>query len=240
MKAMSPKTKRITKIVVDVIFWLFFAFALCTTILAFSAQSSPTGYPEVGNKIMLTVQSDSMSGEDGFNEGDLIFINSFDTEEENADARKESISKLQIGDVITFRRDLNNDGVVELNTHRIISIETLVDGQYVFRTQGDNKDLPDTYSIYECDILGKWNGKRLAGAGAVIDFLKPPHFGFFALIILPLTGFFAYEVIILVIYVRKIKNKDKRVITEADEELIKQKAIEEFLKKQEAEKNNQK
>lgn len=235
MKTMSPKAKKTTKIVVDVIFWIFFVFSLALTILAFTAQSSPTGVPTIGDTAMLTVESDSMEGEDGFYKGDLIFVEVFPDEEEDKNGRTEKMAELQVGDVITFRKDLDGDGIVDLNTHRIIS--TRMNGEsYVFSTKGDNEEYQDLYEIYDSDIVGIWTGKRMAGFGSFINFLQPPQVGFFVCIILPLAGFLTYEVIVLVLTVKKMKGKDKKTITKEEEELIKQKAIEEFLKKQEAEK----
>lgn len=235
MKAMSPKAKKVTKIVVDVVFWIFFVFALAFTVLAFTAQSSPTGYPTIGGKSFLTVQSTSMESEKGFYKGDLIVIETFKTESEDKTARTESISKLNVGDVITFKKDLNGDGVVELNTHRIIEkLQTTT--HYYFHTKGDANPSQDAYDIFDSDILGKWTGKRIAGLGSFIHFLQPPQVGFFVVIILPLAGFLTYEVVYLVINVKKMKKGEKRTISAAEEELIKQKAVEEYLKKQEAEK----
>lgn len=240
MKSISPKVKKNAKLVVDIIFWVFFAFSLAFTILAFTAQSSPSGIPTIGHTAMLTVESDSMEGKDGFNEGDLIFVKVFPAEGEDDAARAEKMSELKVGDVITFKKDLNGDGTQELNTHRIVEICDKVGEHYVFQTKGDNKENNDLYQIFDTDIVGAWNNKRMAGFGKFISFLQPPHWGFFVCIILPLAGFLAYEIVFLVLNVREIKGKTTRKISKEDEELIKKQAIEEFLKKQEAEKNAEK
>lgn len=235
MKAMSPKAKKVTKIVVDVIFWIFFVIALAFTVLAFTAQASPTGYPTIGGKALLTVQSDSMESKDGFYKGDLIVVKMFKTEKEDAATRKQEIAALKVKDVITFKMDINGDGLEELNTHRIIEILEK-DGHVVFHTKGDNTSAQDPYNLYDSKVLGKWTGTRVGGLGAFINFLQPPQVGFFVVIILPLAGFLTYEIVYLVINVKKMKKGDKRTISAAEEELIKQKAVEEYLKKQEAEK----
>lgn len=229
--------KRISKLVVDIVCWIFFAFALVFTVFAFSAQASKTNVPTIGNKALLNVQTDSMIGEDGFKPGDLIVIKVFPAIEETkkADERKEFIADLKEGDVVTYWIDLNNDGVRELNSHRIVEVNT-IGGQTAFTTKGDNNPANDTNAVFDTDVVGVWTGKKAAGMGSFIDFLQPPHIGFFVFIIVPLAGFLAYEVVVLVLTIKKMKDGDKRSISKADEELIKQKAIEEYLKKQEAEK----
>ena len=204
-----------------------------------------------------------MEGEHGFYEGDLIITkilpdaNLEEDETKKAEyttQRNEVFAELkaatysadntleELGDVITFKKDLNGDGTVELNTHRIVEVRIdAINGHYYFVTRGDNVGHNDPYEVVDNDVVGVWTGKRIAGMGSFISFLQPPHVGFFVFIILPLAGFLAYEIVILVLTVKKMKGgSDKRTISKAEEELIKQQAIEEFLKKQEAEKANKK
>lgn len=250
--------KKIAKLVVDIVCWIFFVFALVFTVFAFTAQSSVAKFPTIGGKAMLTVESNSMEGDHGFYVGDLIIskvLPDADSEkQEDKDQRAKAISELKVttynadgsiaeyGDVITFWKDLNADGVLELNSHRIVGTVTRIDNHYEFVTKGDNNPTKDSYTVLDNDIVGVWTGGRAPGLGGFIKFLQPPQVGFFVCIILPLAGFLAYEVVILVLAVKKAKGSDKRIISKAEEELIKQKAIEEFLAKQEAEKaqNNSK
>ncbi|MBS1455990.1 MAG: signal peptidase I, partial [Clostridia bacterium] len=76
--------------------------------------------------------------------------------------------------------------------------------------------------------------KKIGGIGAVLTGLrKPVVFGL--CIVLPLAAFFVYELIIFIKTVVSVKNDGKKMISQADEELIKQRAIEEYIKKQQAE-----
>lgn len=255
MKAMNPKAKKITKIVVDVIFWIFLVFSLGLTILAFTAQSSPSGIPTVGNKAYLTVATDSMDAEGGFKVGDLIVIEVIpevksSKPQETIKAKKEALEAIEVGQSITFREQITEGGTTYtvLNTHKVVSItpdeEHPEDILYAtFTTHGINDAGKE--GVFEetlgGDVIGVWTGKRVAGLGKFITFLQPgkgkEHLGFVFCIILPLAGFFAYEVAVLAINVKKMKGEsDKKTITKAEEELIKQRAIEEFLQKQEAEK----
>ena len=247
--------KRIAKLIVDIVCWIFFAIALVFTVFAFTAQSSVAKFPTIGGKAMLTVESPSMEGDHGFSEGDLIISKILpdveSKDKEDIEERANIISELKVttydtdgsiieyGDVITFWKDLDADGTLELNSHRIIGTVARTDGHCEFITKGDNNVAKDNYTVLDNDIVGVWTGGRVRGMGSFITFLQPPHVGFFVCIILPLAGFLAYEVVVLVLTVKKMKGNDKRVISAAEEELIKQKAIEEFMAKQEAEKEAQ-
>lgn len=222
---MNQTVKKTIKIVVNVLLWVFLVLALFMTILAFSAQASNAGYPKLGDTCLLTVESDSMNGQDGkgFKKGDLIISHVLTDEEKQ---------NLQVGDVITFFVDLNFDGEKELNTHRIIERKEQ-DGVITYVTQGDNREMsaqPDA-PIGLSDIEAVWTGKRIGGIGAFIGFLRSST-GFLVCIVLPLAAFFIYELVVMINTINKIRNKGKKQITKEDEELIKQRAIEEYLAKQ--------
>ena len=59
---------------------------------------------------------------------------------------------------------------------------------------------------------------------------EAPNFG--VCILLPLILFFIYQLVKFVMAFMSVKNSGKKVISAADEELIRQKAVEEYLKKQ--------
>lgn len=221
------KTKKVLKIVGNVFLWLFVAFALFITVLAFAAQSNQNGIPSIGGKAMLTVATDSMA--DTFNAGDLIVCKVLS---------EEQAKKLEKGDVITFkaRIDVNGDGIPDdvLNSHRITEvIGEDAFGVVRYRTKGDNNQIEDTAEVASSAILAKWTGTRLRGIGKVLSFLQTPT-GFLVVIVLPLLLFFAYEVFRFVRALLAVKNAGKRQITAADEELIKQRAVEEYLRQQAA------
>lgn len=233
--------KKIAKIIVDVFFWIVFAVALVFTVLAFTAQASPVGMPTLGKTSYLTVQSDSMAKDGYFKKGDMIVTTVIKDNEEE-------ISKLQPGDVITFKYPVENDEgqiVTILNTHQIIEIKDIGNGITEFTTHGVNNPEAMVERITNDAVIAKWTGKTIPGLGKVVNYLQPgrpvkEHLGFILFIIVPLAGFLTYEVVYLVLVIKKIKNKDKRTISAAEEELIKQRAVEEFLAKQEAEKTSEK
>ena len=222
---MNPKVKKGLKITGNVLFWIFFALALSMTIFAFTARASATGAPQFGDKVLLTVKSESMTGT--FNKGDLIVC---EVREEN------EVIDYTVGDVVTF--DYVVDGEHILNTHRIVS-KVGEGANATYQTQGDNKETNPTVDTgYRSmfDIKAKWTGARIAALGAIIGFLQSST-GFLTCVVLPLAAFFIYEVVQLILIIMKMKGKKTMSnISKEQEEMIKQKAIEEFLKKQQAEK----
>ncbi len=217
---MKTKTIKTLKIIGNVLLWLFVAFAILMTVFALAAQSSSTGVPTLGGKMFLTVQSPSM--EPAFSTGDLILGQELSAEEK---------AGLKVGDVITYRTDLNGDGKAEeLNTHRIVSVRE-ENGYVYYKTKGDNNPVEDNGEVSYADVVAKWTGTRLSGIGSVINFLQSPK-GFLIVIVLPMVLFFLYELYVFIRTLLEVKNRGKKQITEADEELIKQRAVEEYLRQQ--------
>ena len=234
----KSKTKKIIDIVVNVILWLFVIFSIFVTVVAVSVDKDGENVPIVGGKCYLTVLSTSMEGKkpdgiaadkpSGFNKGDLIVAKYIG---KDLDAK----TNLGIGDVISFRFDVNNDGKIdkgELNTHRIVDLVKDGEGNVTgYITKGDNNLTNDANPVYFGDIVAVYSGRRLAGIGNVLTFLSS-KLGFGLCIILPLFLFFAYELFVFIKTLLTVKNEGKKVITAEDEELIKQRAIEEYLRRQ--------
>ena len=216
------KSKKVWGIIGNVVMWLFIAFAVVVTIFAFSAQSSSDGIPTIGDKVMSPVLSDSMSPT--FNKGDIIFSRKL------ADADK---STLEVGQIITFKADLDNNGTTEINTHRIVNV--IKDGGYVsYKTKGDNNFAEDSYDVSSTDVISVYDENkdtRIPLLGSILNFLLTPA-GFFIVIVIPLILFFIFEIVMFVRKLLEVKNAGKKQITEEDEELIKQKAIEEYIRSQ--------
>ncbi len=234
------KIKKITGIVVNVLLWLFVAFSVVITIIAVSASANKKNVPTLGGRCYLSVQSDSMNASkpewvsadkpSGFKTGDLL-IGKYISDDQAA------IAALEIGDVITFEYDMNHDGVYsqgEYNTHRIVEIITKEDGSVNFyKTQGDNEAFSHgaTEEVYASRIIAVYTGDKIGGIGGVITALSTP-LGFGLCIVLPLGLFFGYELFVFIRTVMQVKNEGKKMITAADEELIKQRAVEEYLRMQ--------
>ena len=245
MEKKQTKAKKIGGIVVNVILWLFVVFAVIITVIAFSASSNAKNVPTIGGKCYLNVQSDSMNGEkpewvpenkySGFKKGDLI-IGKYIAESD------EAIDALEKGDIVTYEWDINGDGQIstgEYNTHRISDIYR-DDGGHVVSlfTIGDNRNMSlVTEQVQRSGLIAVYTGKKSSGIGSMLNFLSS-QLGFGLCILLPLVLFFGYELFVFIKTVIKVKNEGKKVITSADEEIIKQKAIEEYLRQQSEGKGN--
>ena len=250
-KQQTSKTKKIIGIVVNVILWIFVAFSVFVTIVAVSASTSDSKVPTLGNHCYMSVLSGSMDAQkpaeingvslsdkpEGFKEGDLLVCKYIYGD-------KEQISKLSVGDVVTFTFQVGqNKSVESYNTHRIIELRTTADGKVEIKTQGDNHTVspgPDNNGeFFSADrVIAVYTGKKASGLGGALTFLNS-RLGFGLCILLPLAAFFIYQLVVFIRTVLKVKNADKRVISAADEELIKQQAIEEYLRQQELAKAEQ-
>lgn len=217
---MPKKLKKALKIVGNVLFWCFFALAISMTILTFTAKSSATGSPQFGDTVLLSVKSDSMSGT--FEVNDVIICKVVDQEKENT---------FKKDDIVTFV--ISKDGEKVLDTHRIVRVN---EEENVYYTKGDNEESEDSGYRRAADILAVYTGNKLKVIGPVISFLQTKG-GFIGCIIAPLGVFFAYEVVQLVLIIDKNKNKK---LSAEQEEAIKQKAIEEFIAKQQKESEDSK
>lgn len=221
---MNEKVKNVINKIIGVIVVIFIIFAVLVTIMAFSTINNKDGVPAIGGIALLNVQTDSMSPT--FKPGDLIL---------GKKLKDADIKALKEGDVITFFADIEGNGEMALNSHRIVEKVENGDLTY-FITKGDKFAVEDTNEVYMSEVKCKWTGIRLPGMGAFIDFLKTPT-GFLVCIVLPLALFFIYELVRFVMTIMKIKaekagNAVSSEITALEEEEIKRKAVEEYIKKQ--------
>lgn len=221
------KIKKIAGVVGNTLLWAFVIFSLLITVLVFTAQGSADGIPSLFGKSLLTIQTASM--EDTYMVGDMVFMTKL-TDEEKLNLEKDMI--------ITYRApiDINKDGITgDINTHRIYSIDP---DTGIIVTKGDGNFLPDNqgdtpYTIHRNDVIGVCTeDDKLDGVGNVIEFLRS-RLGFFVCIVLPLILFFLYELYNFISILVTEKAKKAPVAKETEEE-IKRRAIEEYIKSQQA------
>lgn len=211
--------KKVLSVIGNILIWIFIAFSVVITIFAFSSQSSSDGVPTIAGKVISPVLSPSM--EPTIKKGDIIISRKLTDNEKTT---------LATEDIISFKADLNGDGTPEVNTHRII--ERIANGNFVsYKTKGDNNEYADNYTVSSSDVISRYEGNRIPILGNVIEFLMKPT-GFFICIVIPLILFFLFEIIMFVRKVIEVKNSDKKQITVEDEEMIKKKAIEEYIRSQ--------
>ena len=220
MEKTNGSVKKVLKIILDVVIWIFVVFAVIVTMLAFAAQSNEDGIPTIGGKCMLTVQSPSM--QPTFYEGDIIIGQKL-TETEKLN--------LKVDDVISYRTIIGGHDAI--NTHRIV--EVVKDGDNVsYITKGDNKEtnqVVDKDPVTPERVVALYDDVRIPALGKALDFLQQPT-GFLVCVVLPLVLFFLYELFMFIRKYLEVKNSGKKQITAADEELIRQQAVEEYLRQQ--------
>lgn len=221
MKSEKSTAKKVLSAIGNVLIWIFIVFSVIVTVLAFAAQSSRDGVPSIGGKTILTVRTPSMEPE--FYVGDIIIGRKLNTTE---------VLNLKVGDVITYLVDLDGDGVMELNSHRIVEVAaTSSPSAMLYYTKGDNNEFRDQSPVNSNDVRCIYEGTRLPGLGKVLDFLQTPT-GFLVVIVVPLIIFFVVELVIFIRKFMEVKNVGKKQISAADEELIRQRAVEEYIRAQ--------
>lgn len=83
-----------------------------------------------------------------------------------------NVDSLEVGDIITFRADIDYNGTKEVVTHYVYSI-TENDGDYVIRTNRYGSEVPDTWLLSEADVIGEY-GFRVRQLGVFVNFMKSP------------------------------------------------------------------
>ena len=216
--------KKVASTVLNIIIWVFVVFSMVVSLVVLSStafNNDGTGVPSLGGYSLITVQSDSMKPE--FSKGSLIVV------KKATDAQKR---QYEVGDVITYF-DYQPDGKSFIFvTHRVIGVEELAVTTYT--TLGDNKEFDLTGGtgsrVFCNDVLGEYTGVQIPFLGAALDFIKQPV-GFGLFIILPLLAFFLYELYNFIRTLIEVKGKPVTVtISHEDEEAIKKRAIEEYLR----------
>jgi len=111
-----------------------------------------------------------------------------------------NLDKLEVGDIITFKADIDYNGTKEVVTHYIYSIETNLQGNRVFQTIRNGGTVPDVWTLTDQDILGTY-AFRIPFLGTIINFVKSP-FGIAAVSV-------NVVVIISIIYIIKVSKKEE-------------------------------
>ncbi len=189
VKEKKNTTKKVFKIIGDVLFGIVIIFILFISITNLKAKSSG-GIPNIFGTGYVNVLTDSMNGdkEDSFKKGDLLIVKVLSSEE---------AKNLKVGDIITYKGQLTGTSTQGLISHRIISAET-VGSQTLYVTQGDNPlaqvdGTQGKASIYSDEVIAVYKGK-VAGAGSVFAWFGS-SIGFFVVVVCPCIIFLVYEII---------------------------------------------
>ena len=120
------------------------------------------------------------------------------------------IDEAQVGDIITFKADIDYNGTKEIVTHYIYSIDTTND-EAVIRTnrhfEGDEEITPDTWLIDSQDVIGTY-GVHVPYIGLIIGFVT----SIYGIIIISIN-----IVIILIIKYMYRNDEDKKIRNSIDQ-----------------------
>lgn len=133
--------------------------------------------PGIGGYSPLIVLTDSMLPK--ISSGDLIIVQQTDPAE------------VKVGDVISFFDPAGNGTSVV--THRVIELVT-ENGVTKWRTRGDNNNTEDRELVPMDNLVGVWQGTRIAGAGNVAMFLQSTP-GLIVCIACPIALLVGYDVL---------------------------------------------
>ena len=217
------------RIAFNVVFYALIIFLFLFSIMNIRGGNGTESFPNIFGRGFLSVQSDSMERDEkktilpewnnyeigGFTTGDLLNVKTFS--ESDAD-------KLKVGDVITFKWNINAKPV--LNTHRIVDIHKNDDGQvdYVI-TQGDKvaqtakynpkASAAEIYTQYNSGIIENVSVEKIkgivtsinSGAGKTLDTIQKNWLFIFVIPIIVLLVIEVFLVVRNIMILRGEKNK---------------------------------
>lgn len=173
----KSKGRRIANTIINIVLVIAIILAAVCTYTSY-VSTSGNGVPSIFGLRVMSIQTESMYPT--MKPGDLIF-----------DTAVKDTSKLKIGDIITYWTVIDGERV--LNTHRITEIYD-GGGYLIFQTKGDNNTIEDSLTVHESEIVGQYNGMKIAGLGKLFDYLQTST-GFLIVVVIPVAIFFLYHLI---------------------------------------------
>ncbi|HAE88314.1 MAG TPA: signal peptidase I [Clostridiales bacterium] len=185
----------------------------------------------VGIKL-LPVLTGSMDGneKDSFAPGALVVATTPKNHGEN----------LKVGEIVTFTQRNEETNEMMLVTHRIVEVVQIDESVYKYKTKGDANALPDEALKLPGDILAVY-AFHINGLGAALTWIRDGYH-FIFVIIIPLGLLLIYNIYLVAQIVVEGKMKKARAaaaesakqaaLASIDEEEIKRRAIEEYLRNQ--------
>lgn len=173
----KSKGRRIANTIINIVLVIAIILAALCTYTSY-VSTSGNGVPSIFGLRVMSIQTESMYPT--MKPGDLIF-----------DTAVKDTSELKIGDIITYWTVIDGERV--LNTHRITEIYD-GGGYLIFQTKGDNNTIEDSLTVHESEIVGQYNGMKIAGLGKLFDYLQTST-GFLIVVVIPVAIFFLYHLI---------------------------------------------
>ena len=183
---------------------------------------------------LLPVLSGSMDGnqKDSFPKGSLVI----------ATSPKNGGENLKVGTIVTFKQRNEETNQMMLVTHRIVEVVQIDESVYKYKTQGDANGLADEQLKLPGDIMAVYSF-HIKGLGSALSWIRDGYH-FIFVIIIPLGVLLIYNIYLVAqIVVESKMKKAKEAAAESakqaalasiDEEEIKRRAIEEYLRNQAA------
>ena len=173
----KSKGRRIANTIINIVLVIAIILAAVCTYTSY-VSTSGNGVPSIFGLRVMSIQTESMYPT--MKPGDLIF-----------DTAVKDTNELKIGDIITYWTVIDGERV--LNTHRITEIYD-GGGYLIFQTKGDNNTIEDSLTVHESEIVGQYNGMKIAGLGKLFDYLQTST-GFLIVVVIPVAIFFLYHLI---------------------------------------------
>lgn len=228
----KTKMKKIGKIALDVLVYIFLAICIFSVFITVLSKRDDDGAAEIFGYQMRVVTSSSME------KCELTDVSKFEIKDipvrsmifvkvvpdDHAEADK-FYSSLKVGDVLTFRYVIQGRQVTI--THRITAITEKETGGFIIKLAGDNKNsdegqleqIIDTSISGSTDyVIGKVMG-QFYPLGLVMSFLMQPV-GIILLIILPCAIIILMEVLkIIKVFAAEKKAQEEEEKAQKDNEL---------------------
>lgn len=205
----DSKGMRVLKGIFNVIINVLIVVVLITSLLiaVMSLTSRANGISTIFGYTIQPIQSDSMKGgsPDGYEGGDFGQGDLMIAKATNSDPDAE----YDLGDIVTYTtEDIYGNEI--LMAHRIVDAVKNSNGEYVYQTWGDNRQMsmvPDQNSVEEylhsSEIVSlyyssDYQGTIIKGLGAPLDYIRTQQ-GFFMVVLLPMIIFFMYALVRVVL-----------------------------------------
>lgn len=203
-KPVSPNFKHTLLTIIGTVLCVILLPILIINGILIAKSYTTDEVPQVGGYLPLIVLTDSMYPQ--IQSGDLIICHTAEPEE------------IQKEDVIAFFDPASNGSAIV--THRVL--EVTEDG---FKTKGDNNNAEDRMIVPPENLVGIYEGVRIAGAGNVALFMQTTP-GLIVCVVVPLLLLVGYDALRRKLYEKTAKQDTDQLLAEL-EELRRQKAEQE-------------
>lgn len=174
---------------------MIFLMFLAGIIVYFSFHINRDGLVEFNNKVLISINSNDMSS--AILKGDLIVLDEVE------------LSNFQINNVVAYFSS-DNDGNKIVKVARIIDGKVENNSDYQFLMKADNS-MHKEY-VDGDKLIGRWTSTKIPFFGFVLMFLLSKK-GYILGFVLPLTVYFIYQVVCLVIsYVSDKSDREVEIL----------------------------